>query len=108
MDIPTHAQLVERINMFLARHSIAPSRLGREVTGLAGALLRLVLAARPGPAAGAATAVYLASSPEVAEVTGGYFVKRKPARPSTLATDPQAAARLWALSEQLAGLPPSR
>jgi NAD(P)-dependent dehydrogenase (short-subunit alcohol dehydrogenase family) len=82
--------------------------LGREVTGLAGALLRLVLAARPGPAAGAATAVYLASSPEVAEVTGGYFVKRKPARPSTLATDPQAAARLWALSEQLAGLAPSR
>jgi NAD(P)-dependent dehydrogenase (short-subunit alcohol dehydrogenase family) len=82
--------------------------LGREVTGVVGALLRLVLAVRPGPAAGAATAVYLASSPRVAEVTGGYFVKRRPAEPSALARDPAAAARLWTLSEELAGLDPSR
>lgn len=33
MDIPTHAQLVERIDRFLERSGIKPTRLGREVTG---------------------------------------------------------------------------
>jgi len=36
----------------------------------------------------------------------GYFFKCKPARPSAQAKDPIAAARLWALSEELAGSPP--
>jgi hypothetical protein len=70
--------------------------------------MRLVLRFRPGPATGAETSVYLASSPEVADVSGGYFVKCKPAQPSTLARDAEAAARLWALSEELAGLDPGR
>lgn len=80
--------------------------LGRDVTGVLGALVRLAVRLRPGPATGAATSVYLAGSPEVAEVTGGYFVKCAPAEPSALARDPRAAARLWALSEELAGLAP--
>jgi hypothetical protein len=45
--------------------------------------------------------VYLASSPEVAGVTGGYFARSRPAEPSALARDDEAAARLWALSEEL-------
>jgi len=49
-----------------------------------------------------------ASSPEVAGVTGRYFVNCKPAEPSALAKDTQAAARLWSLSEDLVGLPPRR
>jgi NAD(P)-dependent dehydrogenase (short-subunit alcohol dehydrogenase family) len=76
--------------------------LGRDVTGGLGVVLRVVLRARPGPETGAQTSVYLASSPEVAQVTGGYFVKRRRAEPSALATDEQAAVRLWALSESLA------
>jgi len=80
------------------------TRLGRDVPGVLGAVLPLVLRLRPGPAAGAQTSVYLASSPEVAGVTGGYFVSCRPAEPSALARDTQAAARLWALSEDLAGL----
>jgi len=75
--------------------------LGRDVTGVLGTVLPLILRLRPGPAAGARTPVYLASSPEVADVTGGYFVNCKPGEPSALAKDPQAAARLWALSEDL-------
>ena len=82
--------------------------LGREVTGAPGAAVRLVLRFRPGPAAGARTPVYLASSPEVADVTGGYFVKSRLAAPSALARDPAAAARLWALSTELAALHPGR
>jgi NAD(P)-dependent dehydrogenase (short-subunit alcohol dehydrogenase family) len=84
------------------------SALGRDVTGVLGAGVRLVLRFRPGPATGAETSVYLASSPQVAEVTGGYFVKCRPAEPSALARDAQAAARLWALSEELTGLAPGR
>ncbi len=77
--------------------------LGRDVTGVLGAVVRLVLPFQPGPATGAKTSVYLASSPDVAEVSGGYFVKCKAAEPSALARDASAAARLWALSEELAG-----
>jgi retinol dehydrogenase-12 len=80
--------------------------LGRDVTGIPGAAVRLALRLRPGPEAGASTPVYLASSPEVAGITGGYFVKSRLSRPSALASDAQAAARLWALSAELAGLDP--
>ena len=82
--------------------------LGREVTGIPGAAVRVALSLRPGPAAGARTSVYLASSAEVADVTGGYFVKSRLARPSALARDEAAAARLWALSAELAGLDPGQ
>jgi NAD(P)-dependent dehydrogenase (short-subunit alcohol dehydrogenase family) len=50
---------------------------------------------------GARTSVYLASSPAVAEVSGGYFVKCRPRSPSRAARDPEAARRLWEVSEQL-------
>lgn len=50
---------------------------------------------------GARTTVYLAGSPEVEGVTGGYFVHRRQHEPSGAARDPQAAQRLWALSEEL-------
>ena len=82
--------------------------LGREVTGIPGAAMGLALRLRPGPAAGARTAVYLASAPEVAGMTGGYFVKSRLSRPSALARDTRAAARLWALSAELAGLDPGQ
>jgi len=55
-------------------------------------------------AQGARTSVYLASSPEVRDVTGEYFVKCKVRRASKVARDPEAARRLWELSEQLVGL----
>jgi retinol dehydrogenase 12 len=53
---------------------------------------------------GAATSIYLASSPEVANVTGEYFDKCKPIAPSKLAADVALQERLWTLSEgQTAG-----
>ncbi len=58
------------------------------------------------PAKGARTSVYLASSPEVAGVSGEYFVKCKPRRPKPWAQDGDAAERLWGVSEQLVGLAP--
>jgi NAD(P)-dependent dehydrogenase (short-subunit alcohol dehydrogenase family) len=80
--------------------------LGRDVSGVFGVVLGVALRFQPGPATGARTSVYLASSAsaDVAEVTGGYFVKCRPAEPSALARDKAAAARLWALSAELTGL----
>ncbi len=58
------------------------------------------------PEEGARTSVYLASSPEVEGVTGGYYVKCRQATVSTIAQDDIAARRLWDASEALiAGVP---
>lgn len=50
---------------------------------------------------GAATTIYLASSPDVEGKTGGYYRKGRSAKPSRAARDAAAAARLWEVSEQL-------
>jgi NAD(P)-dependent dehydrogenase (short-subunit alcohol dehydrogenase family) len=53
------------------------------------------------PTRGADTTIYLATSPQVAGMTGLYFYKRKPVKISPAAQDDAAAARLWAASEAL-------
>jgi NAD(P)-dependent dehydrogenase (short-subunit alcohol dehydrogenase family) len=53
------------------------------------------------PEQGARTTVYVASSPELAQVTGAYFVRRRIRVPSAAARDESAAALLWSVSEQL-------
>ena len=53
--------------------------------------------------AGARTSVYLASSPDVGGVSGDYFDKCKPRRPTAAALDDRNATRLWTVTEQLAG-----
>jgi NAD(P)-dependent dehydrogenase (short-subunit alcohol dehydrogenase family) len=55
------------------------------------------------PEQGATTQVYVASAPELAGITGGYWAKSAPATPSAAAQDDAAASRLWAVSEQLVG-----
>ena len=50
---------------------------------------------------GARTSIYLASAPEVADVSGQYFFRCKPSTPSAVARDDEAARRLWAVSEEL-------
>jgi NAD(P)-dependent dehydrogenase (short-subunit alcohol dehydrogenase family) len=56
------------------------------------------------PEQGAATTVYLASSPELAAVTGEYFYASKPARSSRASHDANAARRLWNVSVEMTGL----
>ncbi|HEX9341792.1 MAG TPA: SDR family oxidoreductase [Thermoplasmata archaeon] len=51
---------------------------------------------------GAETPIYLATSPEVADVTGNYFVKQKPRASSRLSRDPGLARRLYEVSLDLA------
>ena len=52
-------------------------------------------------ARGARTLIYLATAPEVAGQTGGYYVRCRPHRVSIPARDDDAARRLWEASEQL-------
>jgi NAD(P)-dependent dehydrogenase (short-subunit alcohol dehydrogenase family) len=66
-----------------------------------------LMVARPfflSPAKGARTSIYLASSPDVEGVSGEYFAKCKLAKSRRWARDPEAARRLWQVSEDLVGL----
>jgi retinol dehydrogenase-14 len=56
------------------------------------------------PAQGAATSIYLASSPEVEGVTGTYFANGKPRKTNNASYDAAAATRLWQASAGLVGL----
>ena len=68
-------------------------------------LIRLLLKT---PEKGAATSIYLASSPEVAGVTGKYFADGKPKASSPSSYDTAATSRLWQISLELTGRPPWR
>ena len=50
---------------------------------------------------GAETSIYLASSPDVADISGWYFVDCKDTAPSKAAMDDAAGERLWRLSEEM-------
>jgi NAD(P)-dependent dehydrogenase (short-subunit alcohol dehydrogenase family) len=79
---------------------------GDDMSGLA---RFMVMAVRPfeiSPHRGAQPIIRLASSPDYADTTGGYFVggyltRCSPHRPAAAARDAQAARRLWDVSEEL-------
>jgi NAD(P)-dependent dehydrogenase (short-subunit alcohol dehydrogenase family) len=56
------------------------------------------------PARGAATSIYLASSPAVEGVTGRYFANSKPKTSNKASYDTSAAGRLWQVSTDLVDL----
>jgi NAD(P)-dependent dehydrogenase (short-subunit alcohol dehydrogenase family) len=53
---------------------------------------------------GAQTTLYLATSPEVAGVTGKYFVKQQAVSSSPASYDAKVAQQLWRVSEQMTGI----
>ena len=56
------------------------------------------------PAQGAATSIYLASAPDLEQVTGRYFANSKPQRSSERSYDEAVATRLWQVSADLVGI----
>lgn len=50
---------------------------------------------------GAATSVFLATDPGLADVSGGYFVRQQSTAPSQRASNVDDARRLWTISEAL-------
>jgi NAD(P)-dependent dehydrogenase (short-subunit alcohol dehydrogenase family) len=80
------------------------SRFGRESGGLFALVLRGAQLFAISSEEGAETIVYLASSPEVADLSGGYFFRCRPTAPAPQAEDDKAARRLWQESAKLAGI----
>lgn len=56
------------------------------------------------PEQGARTSIHVASAPELEGVSGRYFARCRERRPSPVANDREACARLWDLSAELTGL----
>ncbi|HYM26916.1 MAG TPA: SDR family NAD(P)-dependent oxidoreductase, partial [Steroidobacteraceae bacterium] len=71
------------------------------VRGARGTIGRLVLLS---PRQGADTTVYLASAPELADASGGYYLRRRLLSPSAAAQSDADAEHLWQQSLQLTGL----
>ncbi len=80
------------------------TRFGDESGRVFSHVIRIAKLFAISPEKGADTIVHLAASPEVADVSGGYFYKRRPATPSDEARDAAAARRLWEESTRLAGI----
>src|SRR3979409_197818 len=89
-------------------HSLHTGVISTRRGGGAGRLAGLVWTlGRPffgSPRRGASTIVYLATSEEGGEVTGGYYENSRPVGTSAAAADIELADRLWRESERLVGL----
>ena len=74
---------------------------GRNNSGPWRVLFRVLAPFMRTPERGAATSIYLASSPEVEGISGQYFSDRRPIRSNKQSYDPEVARRLWLASEEL-------
>lgn len=52
---------------------------------------------------GAQTSIYLATAPEVAYISGGYFIKQRPEAAKSTFNTPENAQQLWQETERLVG-----
>jgi NAD(P)-dependent dehydrogenase (short-subunit alcohol dehydrogenase family) len=86
---------------------VVATNFGKNTTGLFAFFVKLGQPFMRSSEKGAATSVYLATSPEVEGVSGKYFANCKEKRPSAAARDEAAQRRLWEISERLVGLAPA-
>jgi NAD(P)-dependent dehydrogenase (short-subunit alcohol dehydrogenase family) len=78
------------------------TRFADQSSGLISLLTRCAKFFAISPVKGAETIIYLASSPDVAELTGQYFYNCRPIAPSSAAQDDRSALLLWQHSMALA------
>lgn len=74
---------------------------GQQTGGIISALLALGRPFMLSPEKGAETSIFLASSPSVANTSGGYFSKKKPEPVKSKFNTAANNKRLWEISEQL-------
>ncbi|WP_151732937.1 SDR family oxidoreductase ['Paenibacillus yunnanensis' Narsing Rao et al. 2020] len=77
-------------------------------TGFGRSLLKLLSYVFLTPEQGADTAIYLATAPELRQVTGEYFYRRQVKELTPRAKDRNAANQLWSWSLEQTGLPEHR
>ena len=87
-----------------AHPGFVATRFGDQTGGLISFGIRIGKRFALSPQQGAETLVYLASSPEVAGITGEYFHKCRPVKPSSEARNDAIAERLWVETARLAGI----
>ena len=87
---------------------VHPGPVKTEFTEKAGGFLsvmsRILRPIMKSPEVGARTPIYLATAPEVAGITGGYFVNCKQKRTAAITYDRAIAAKHWEISEKLTSL----
>jgi NAD(P)-dependent dehydrogenase (short-subunit alcohol dehydrogenase family) len=76
----------------------------RDLRGPARLTVKVMNAFARKPSRGAETLVWLAESPDLEGVNGGYFADKRRIEPAPAAQDATAARRLWEVSEIQAGL----
>ena len=74
---------------------------GRDYGGLFNLATRVFGLVSITPEEGAQTGLYLSTSPEVEGLSGGYYSQCEQIQANPDAVNPEYAARLWALSEEL-------
>jgi NAD(P)-dependent dehydrogenase (short-subunit alcohol dehydrogenase family) len=76
----------------------------RKAGGTLGRLSKVLRPIMKSPEVGARTPIYLAADPEVAGVTGGYFVNCKQKKSPAMTYDRAITEKHWQISEQLTSL----
>ncbi|MBF9222396.1 SDR family oxidoreductase [Hymenobacter ruricola] len=82
---------------------VVATGFGASAGGWAGVLLALGRPFMVSVEKGAETSIFLASAPEVAATSGGFFAKKKPEAVKHPFNTPEHARQLWELSEALTG-----
>jgi NAD(P)-dependent dehydrogenase (short-subunit alcohol dehydrogenase family) len=108
-NILFNRELARRVPPGVTANCLHPGFVATRFGDNSGGLMRTLLkVAKPigaiSPEDGARTIIYLASSAEVAGVTGEYFYKCRPQAPTKEAQNEADAAKLWQISEGIAGL----
>jgi NAD(P)-dependent dehydrogenase (short-subunit alcohol dehydrogenase family) len=108
-NILFNRELARRVPQGVTANALHPGFVATRFGDNSGGIMRTVLkVAKPigaiSPEDGAKTIIYLASSPEVVNVSGEYFYQCKPTTPTKEAQNDADARRLWEISEQIAGL----
>ena len=108
-NILFNRELARRLPQGVTANALHPGFVATRFGDGSGGLLRAVFSvAKPvgaiSPEEGAKTIIHLASSSEVADTTGEYFYKCRLETPTKEAQNDADAARLWEISERIAGL----
>jgi NAD(P)-dependent dehydrogenase (short-subunit alcohol dehydrogenase family) len=109
MNILFTRALARRLTRGITANSLHPGFVATRFGDQSGGVIQtMVKIAKPvgaiTPEEGAKTIVYLASSPEVAGVSGQYFFECKPATPTREAQNDEDGERLWQISADIAGV----
>jgi len=108
MNILFTRALARRLTRGITVNSLHPgfvaTRFGDQSGGVMGGVIKLIKPVGAiSPEEGAKTITYLASSPQVAGVSGQYFFECKPTTPTREAQNDEDGDRLWKISEEIAG-----